>query len=362
MAAEPVGEAPVKILYLSCHSILEYDEVKLFTEMGLDVFSHGAYMNPENQGDGLRPRIDGLKDDKKLLEIACRTNKDHLTEEMLEPFDTVIVMSLPHWISNNWKIMKGKRVIWRTIGQNNHHNERMMKPYREEGLQIARYSPRESTIPGYIGGDAVIRFYKDPNIYCGWTGEKARVINFTQSMKSRARECNYAFYRRVMKGLPHTLFGPQNENIGEPWAVGAISYARMIEELQENRAYFYSPTYPTSYTLNFIEAWMTGIPVVSLGRERGNDPELLRHSLYEVPDLVRHGNDGFYADDAEEFREILQDLLNDRAYAESIGKKGRERAVEIFGRETVKNQWQQFLERDANVFISHAAGAETARL
>ena len=338
----------MKILYLSCHSVLEYDEIKLFYEMGLDVFSHGAYGDPENQGDGMRPKIPGLKADPKILEIWRRTPKDHLTEEMVEPFDTVIVMSLPHWVSNNWRILKKKRVILRTIGQNSLHCERILKPYRVEGLQIVRYSPNETSIPGHLGRDALIRFYKDPEIYGGWTGGKENVINFTQAMKKRARECNFAFYQRVMRGLPHTLFGPHNENIGEPWAVGAISYAQMLEELKYNRAYFYLPTYPTSYTLNFIEAWMTGIPVVALGRERGNDPELLGHSLYEIPDLVRHGEDGFHADDAEELREILQDLLTDHEYAKSIGEKGRLRAVEIFGKETIKRQWREFLEDGKN--------------
>ncbi len=351
-----------KILYLSCHSILEYDEVKLFTEMGLDIFSHGAYMDSENQGDGLRPRIPGLKNDKKLLEIACRTNKDRMTPEMTEPFDTVIVMSLPHWISNNWELLKKKRVIWRTIGQNSHHSERMMRPYRDQGLEIVRYSPKEATIPGFVGADAVIRFYKEASLYRGWTGENGNIINFTQSMKSRARECNYAFYRRVMKGLPHTLFGPQNENIGEPWAVGAVSYTQMLEELRRNRAYFYAPTYPTSYTLNFIEAWMTGIPVVALGKERGNDPELLRHDLYEIPELIRHGVDGFFTDDAEEYREIFHDLLADQSYAGCIGEKGRLRAVELFGRQTIEAQWRHFLEGGSHARVSQPTATQTARL
>lgn len=351
----------MKILYLSCHSILEYDEVKLFVDMGLDVFSHGAYMDPDAQGDGLRPRIEGLKRDPKLLEIARRTVKERLTAELLEPFDTVVVMSLPQWISENWPLLRRKRVIWRTIGQNNHHSERLMKPYRDEGLQIVRYSPKEATLPGFIGADAVIRFYKDPEVYGRWNGRKENVINFTQAMKARARECNYAFYRRVMKGLPHTLFGPHNENIGESWAVGAIGYPRMLEELRDNRAYFYTPTYPTSYTLNFMEAWMTGIPVVAVGRERGNDPELLNSKLYEVPDLVRHGVDGFHSDDATELRQILHDLLKDPSYARQVGEAGRRRAVDIFGKDTVRRQWALFL-GEPDVRVSRETAPLTARL
>ncbi len=333
----------MKILYLSCHSILEYDEVKLLLEMGHDVFSHGAYMNPENQGDGLRPAIPNLNQDKKILEIALRTNKDHLTEEMVEPFDTVIVMSLPHWISNNWEVLKKKRVILRTIGQNSYVTEKAIAPFRKKGLQIIRYSAKEMTIPGYAGEDAIIRFYKEADVYGGWIGNIMRVINLTQSMKNRGRECNYAFYRRAMQNLPHTLFGPHNETIGEPWAKGALSFDQMLEAFRRHRAYFYLGTYPTSYTLNFIEAWMTGIPLVALGPERGNDPQLLGHALYEGPDLISHGKDGFYSDDPLELEQIFSDLLNDHDYAKAVSLEGRKKAIEIFGKEAVWSVWNNFL-------------------
>ncbi|MFY0784083.1 hypothetical protein AB1K18_28080 [Peribacillus simplex] len=38
----------------------------------------------------------------------------------------------------------------------------------------------------------------------------------------------------------------------------------MKQEMRENRAFFYTGTRITSYTLGFIEAFMTGIPIVSI--------------------------------------------------------------------------------------------------
>jgi len=49
----------VKLLYLSCHSVLEYAEVKLFKEIGIDEFSHGVYANPHTPTDIKRPAIEG---------------------------------------------------------------------------------------------------------------------------------------------------------------------------------------------------------------------------------------------------------------------------------------------------------------
>lgn len=333
----------MRLLYLSCHSVLEFDEITLFHEMGIDVFSHGAYSDPERQGDGMRRPIPGLMNDPKILDIFRRTPKEKLTEEMVEPFDTVMVMSMPRWITGNWEVLKRKRVIWRCIGQNNHQTEASLKFYRDRGLQIVRYSPKEATLPGYIGADAFIRFYKDPSVFGCWSGQEKFVVNFTQSMKNRGRECNFNFYRRVIEGLPCRLFGPHNENIGQEWAHGAVDIDEFLRQLRINRAYFYTGTYPASYTLNFVEAWMTGIPVLALGPERGNDPELFGYDLYEVSDLIRNGQDGFFSDDEIECRQILNDLLRDPDYARAIGEKGRRSAIDFFGKEKIKAQWAEFL-------------------
>jgi len=59
----------MKILYLSCHSVLEFDEVKLFHELGHEVFSPGSYVEPLNPGDPMRPGIPGLIYDPEIVEM-----------------------------------------------------------------------------------------------------------------------------------------------------------------------------------------------------------------------------------------------------------------------------------------------------
>ncbi len=72
----------MKLLYLSCHSVLEYDEVKLFKEMGIDVFSHGVYANPNKPSDVKRPAIKGPFD-HHLVYMSYRYGKENYPGNLL---------------------------------------------------------------------------------------------------------------------------------------------------------------------------------------------------------------------------------------------------------------------------------------
>lgn len=340
-----------KILYLSCHSILEFEEVSLLHELGHEVFSLGAYVDPENPADNaLRPSIPGLVYNSEALskfhaigqEFPGLDAKDHLSQEFVDYFDIVIVMHIPTWISCNWKVLKDKRVIWRTIGQSISPTEKALTPYRSQGLQVVRYSPMEHNIPGFIGEDALIRFYKNPDEYGNWTGEKKRIITFAQNMQYRGVACNFDIFEQVTRPFNRALYGPGNETAGD-WAKGAQSYEDLKKAMRENRVYFYTGTHPASYTLNFMEAWMTGIPIVAIGSKYGNANYFQGHNLYEVPNLIENGINGFCSDNLNDLQVICNNLLKDDSLAAEISKNGRESALQYFGKETVKEKWEEFL-------------------
>lgn len=341
-----------KILYLSCHAVLEHDEVKLFHELGYDVFSPGAYVCPENPGDPtLRPAISGLKYDPDILEQFHRIGarfpgedaKNHLTKEFVDNFDAVVVMHIPQWIAGNWDAIKHKRVIWRTIGQSVANTEASLHWYRNKGIQIVRYSPLERTLPAFIGEDALIRFYKDPEDFGQWTGNKEQVVTFAQSMKQRDTACNYSLFERVTRGLPRALFGSESEKAPEANGQGKVPYEKLTEELRASRCYFYTGTHPASYTLNFMEAWMTGIPIVAIGPKWGNPSYFPGVNAYEVNTLIRNGVDGFCFDDENELRFYCEELLKNPDLASRIGASGRESAIRTFGKERIAEQWRNFL-------------------
>lgn len=332
----------MKILYLSCHSILEHDEVQLFTEMGHEVFSMGAYLNPNSPQDIKRPPIPGKYNDH-LIMVANQYSKDNLHPELIEPFDTIIVQHIPSWISNNWEKIKHKNVVWRTIGQSTAAVEKGLEPYREQGLKIVRYSPREENITWFIGGDALIRFYKDEKEYCGWNGNNPRVITLGQSIQKRGVFCRYDCFEQATSGLNRMVFGSDNDDLGALWG-GQLDYESLKRELRDNRAFFYTGTQPASYTLGFIEAMMTGIPIVALGHKLGNSLFGHEQDTYEVPDIIEDGINGFVSDSIPALKENTQKLLEDFELAKKISAAGRETAVKLFGKETIKQQWSDFFE------------------
>lgn len=331
----------MKILYLSCHSILEYDEIKLFSELGADVFSYGAYRDPRVLDDQKRPKLD-LPIHEDFIALTARDDKFHIPQKLIDWADLIIFMHRVDWVWANWHNLKGKRVILRTIGQNNIERENEIRPLRRDGLQIVRYSPREKTIPGYVGADAMIRFYKDPEEFSGWVGNVPGVLTIAQSMRQRDSACNWSFFDEATRPFPRCLLGPGNDDCGDVWG-GQVPYEEMKRKLREYRAYFYTGTYPASYTLNFIEAAMTGIPIVALGPLFGNSPREVGQQTYEVPDWSDDGRVIPLADDPQMAMEHVKRLITDYPFAQEQNRRIRELAVRLFGKHTIKEQWRQFL-------------------
>ena len=147
-----------------------------------------------------------------LVEGDQMAHKAHLPGPLIDWAQIVIAHHFVYdWIAGQWGRIRHKRVIWRTVGQSNPALEEFMATLRPEGLQIVRYSPKERSTPHFAGEDALIRFYKDPDEWQGWTGEDAVVGNVTQDMVGRADACGLAFWQAATEGLPVRPAGPMSE-------------------------------------------------------------------------------------------------------------------------------------------------------
>jgi glycosyltransferase involved in cell wall biosynthesis len=237
--------------------------------------------------------------------------------------------------------MRRKDVIFRSIGQATVTTENDLKPLVMQGLNIVRYSPRERTIPGYCGEDAMIRFYKDPAEWRGWNGCRLTVLNVTQDMIARDDHCNFTFFKEATEGFDRMLIGKGSESAGS-WGHGIVTYEGMKSDMQDCRVYFYTGTYPASYTLNFIEALMTGMPMVALGPIIGNSPYHHEQQTYEVPDFANRGGGIFLADTVESARKDIKYLMDNPGVAYVCSRSNRELAIELFGKETIKKQWKKY--------------------
>lgn len=339
----------MNLLILGSHGILEYDDLKLFTSLGYDVFSPGGYEDPAHPAEPLRPAVPEAPYHADFAAL-CRNlrsmrgepgpfvdwAKARLHPAIIEWADTIIVNCFPEiWIGGQWPAIRGKRVIWRTIGQSSPETERAMRRFRDDGLQIVRYSPKERAYPDFAGEDALIRFAKDPADWYGWTGEAAVVGNLAQhgaTPHERDAFLNWPFFEEATKGLPVQFAGRNSEKVG---GLGALDYDAMRAYLRRIRAYLYTGTQPASYTLGLIEATMTGVPVVSIGPEHMATPE-----LFEAHELVALT----WYDTPRGANEELRHLLDDPHAAQTWSVATRRRAIELFGVETIGAQWAAFLE------------------
>lgn len=335
----------MKVLYFSCHAILEFDEVKLFKEIGLDIFSAGAYSYPLGHPSLPRPGIPELTHYPELERAAStiRSTGGVFPQELIDWADVIIFMHEPEILEKNWERLKSKKVIFRSIGQCVSHQEVLLKKMADEGLRIVRYSPKEDMIPGFAGGHAVIRFYKDPLEFNSWNGKKEEVINVSQSLKQRKDFCFYNEIIESMVGFNGKVYGTSNEDLNGLWG-GVLSYDELKGLLRDSRVYLYGGTIPAAYTLSFIEAFMTGIPIVAIGPGI-TKKKFIHFSYYEVDSLIENEVTGFIGNTIDELRKYIQLLLNDYTVAQGISAKAQIKAGEIFGKKRIKQDWVDFLQK-----------------
>lgn len=333
----------MKILYISDHSVLEYDEIQMFTDLGHDVFSLGAYRQPAGHYDLPRPGIAGAVYHEDLDKIWCANpKKNDIDQRLIDWCDVVVVMHSPDSIVQNWEKLKAKPTIWRSIGQSVSRLEKKLEHCRTDGLKIVRYSPKEKLIPGFIGEDAMIRFYKDESVYSGWTGEVPAVVSFAQSLKGRREFCHYDEIMGVIEAFNGKVYGPGNEDLGE-FEGGKVSYEQQVKLMQQSGAMPYGGTWPAPYTLSFIEALMTGLPIVAISKALAHYPQYESLDFYEVDEILGSIS-GIVCDTKEQMIAETSRLLTDRTHAENISRKQRELGVSMFGKQAISKQWQELLD------------------
>lgn len=360
----------MNILLCLSHAIEEYDQLKLLHGLGYTVASIGGYIDPAHPHTSMRPALDipmvpSIKDAVDGLGTPDNLGaaQARLPDAALDWADVIIYHHYLERLYGQWdRILDWKRgdsnrrVIWRSVGQSVEYNERQAQPFRAQGLERIAYSPKERNIPGYSGEDALIRFYKDPAEWYGWTGEDPVVGNITQDMPGRGEYCGLGFWLAATAGLPAKPAGPGSERL--PGGIGALGYDEMRAYLRRCRAYLYTGTQPASYTLGLMEAMMTGVPVVSIG------PEWMRilpygPDLFEGHEIVSEGAEP-YGHDAGQTRAYLEECLDSPAYAEANSSYVRQRAIELFGIDTIRRQWRDFLGSPARSEFSFARASETA--
>lgn len=274
----------MNILLLLAHSIAEYDDVRMLHDLGYNVFSIGAYIDPSHPGDDARPalpQVPGYPD----LAAQCADQmaaKADLPQDVVDWADVVII----HHYLDDWLLPQverlasaGKRIIWRTCGQSDFRLEDVMTLVRAKfPVEVVRYSTREEAFfqPSghWAGSDILIPFGKYLDDYGpSWMGAAAWGTNFTQQLLQRGEAVGRSWYLEATRGVNMQPGGDGSEDL--PGGIGRVDYSRMLAHLHVSRAYVYTGTVPAPYTLGLIEAMASGVPVVSIGAGAWRGPDAL---------------------------------------------------------------------------------------
>jgi len=333
------------LLYLSCHSTLEYDELRIFSDLGLDWFSVGSYMDPLNPLEDLRPPLSHNVNQDLIAEFKTLNPKYKyndpivLTQSFVDKFDIIIVSHFPHYLQNQWPLIKDKMVVYSPVGQSNNWLEGQLKTYKADGMRIVRVSAAEQAMGVYAGHDAIIRPIVDADEYNNWNGQKENVVTVNKWMQKRALHCLFYEYDIITKGLPRKLYGQNNEDI--PFSNGTLSYDELKAAYRDNRVSLSMGTKPAPFTYTFMEALMTGCPVVTVGPGLGRGAPV---GTYEAYSFIENGVDGFWSDDLKELRQYIELLLKDYDLAKQISVEGRKKALKLFDRSVAVRDWKNLFE------------------
>lgn len=342
----------MKILYLSCHDILESYDLEIFNNLGHEIFPVGHYSHPETPIKSGRDKIKGKIWDEgrslfdyyynydswaeKLSGIRCWAGNPYLfklKKEFVDKFDIVIVNAYEENLTMNWEAIKNKPVIYRTISQGVSH----FSPHREK-VKVVAMSENEKVVR-HLEPHAIIRQCIDTDFYSGWARKNDYVLTVNKWLKKRGPVSAWDAYEYVSRNFKRIVIGAANDDI--PGALSDLPEKAVQGWRQACAVYFSLCSKPGCVTYSFIEALSTGIPVVSIGVLLGSqNPDTL---TFNVDKFIKNGVNGFYSDNTGELISYIDNLLENEELANRISKKGRETAIKHFSVDKATNDWANFL-------------------
>lgn len=251
------------ILYISCHSVLEYDELRLLTSLGHSIFSIGSYFDPQNPGESIRPPLK-LHQDPEWRDLFYKTGCSfkRLSKEFLSRFDMIIAMHGHKFLEDNLKnVSKHTKIFWRGIGQSSPTIEQRLRLLRGRGVQLIRYSPLEAKTANYAGEDYLIRFCKDERDFKTLPESTRNGKGFMcyNGLLQRRDHNDWDMAKDFVRDNGFEIYGGSNEGIS-----GSKGFMSYEDQLATYRAYskvFCISSYPAPYTLGFVEAVMSGCEI-----------------------------------------------------------------------------------------------------
>ncbi|MBF0275872.1 MAG: glycosyltransferase, partial [Nitrospinae bacterium] len=176
----------------------------------------------------------------------------------------------------------------------------------------------------------------DVNDYPEYTGEVAKGFVVGNLVKERDLMMGYTDQQELLKGVPHLLMG-LNPTIPESRL--SESWDDLKNHYKTYRFYLNTTVNgkEDGYNLAMLEAMATGMPVVST-----------RNSSTPIQD----GKNGFITIEKVFLRQIIEELLIDRAFAVRIGKMGRQTILEKFNINLFVKKWNRAIRKAIKIYCT----------
>lgn len=166
----------------------------------------------------------------------------------------------------------------------------------------------------------VVYYGIDHEVYNGWTGESPNGCCVVNEYQGRDVFCGWNIFQEVSKEIPMKLIG-QNPGLSEP----AKTTEELVKFLCSSRFFLNTSQY-SNFPMALAEALTCGTPVITT-------------SHYESKHIIKHEENGFIADTAEDIIKYAKALLNDKSLADKIGAAGRETALRLFNKDRFTKDW-----------------------
>lgn len=193
---------------------------------------------------------------------------------------------------------------------------------------ITEYSQREWGIPGEVVLHSI-----DTDLFCP-AGKgfdiSNEVLTVAHDFVNRDYALNYKGWERITKDLPRVVVGD---------TPGLSKQSESVEDLirsYQAASIYINPSTLSPVPTSMLEAMSCGCAVVST-------------STCEIPNIIKHGVNGFISNDEGELRSYVKMLLEEPELARMMGKAARETIKQKFSEERYISEWNSIFDTVAKV-------------
>lgn len=191
---------------------------------------------------------------------------------------------------------------------------------------ITEYSKSKWGIPGEVIYHSIdAELFKPSDVE-----RKPQVLTVAHDFINRDYALNFNGWNRITDGMNRVVVG-ETEGLSK----AAASVDELVKQYQESLVYI-NPSTLSPVPTSMLEAMSCGCAVVST-------------NTCDIPNIIKHGENGFLSNDEGELRGYIEKLLADPELAKKIGESARQTILERFSEDRFINEWNTTFDKTYGV-------------